>query len=180
MFYYIADTHFFHENIIRLCNRPFTDSREMNNYILDMWNKRVKPEDTVHIVGDVAYRNNPEETIAFLKKLKGKKLLIEGNHDTKMLAIPEFRALFSEIDQMKLVYDNGQRVFLCHYPMVEWPGYFSGTCHVYGHIHNNTQNNAFRIVKDLPNAFNAGVDITGFTPMTLEELKEANRKFYGK
>lgn len=33
MQYFIADTHFFHENIILACDRPFSNVEEMNNTI---------------------------------------------------------------------------------------------------------------------------------------------------
>ena len=50
MFYFIGDTHFGHENVIRLCNRPFENVEEMNEYIISSWNQRVRTNDTVFIL----------------------------------------------------------------------------------------------------------------------------------
>lgn len=47
MIYFIADTHFKHANIIKYCNRPFKNTYEMNEYIIQKWNSVVKKDDTV-------------------------------------------------------------------------------------------------------------------------------------
>ena len=47
MIYFIADTHFNHANIIKYCNRPFENTVEMNEYIIQKWNLVVKEKDIV-------------------------------------------------------------------------------------------------------------------------------------
>ena len=47
MIYFIADTHFNHENIIKYCNRLFKNTYEMNEYIIQKWNSVIKKDDTV-------------------------------------------------------------------------------------------------------------------------------------
>ena len=54
--FYIADTHFGHENSIRFCNRPFADVNEMNLTLIKNWNAKVTPDDDVYVLGDFAYR----------------------------------------------------------------------------------------------------------------------------
>lgn len=63
MIYFTSDLHLGHKNVIRLCNRPFTDIEEMDHVLISNWNKRVHPHDTVVILGDLMFRNEkpPEE-----------------------------------------------------------------------------------------------------------------------
>ena len=56
MFYYIADPHFGHENILKMCGRPFDTIEEMNEAMIAAWNERVTGNDTVFILGDLFFR----------------------------------------------------------------------------------------------------------------------------
>ena len=58
MLYFIGDPHFGHANIIRLCGRPFEDVESMDREMIRLWNARVRPEDTVWILGDLFFRHN--------------------------------------------------------------------------------------------------------------------------
>ena len=175
MIYYIADLHFGHANVIRFDNRPFTDVHEMDRYMIDVWNLRVKDEDQVYIVGDV-YLNNSLHIEKYLQQLKGHKHLIKGNHDGKLLMNQKAMEYFESVNDILQISDGGRRVCLCHYPMAEWPGYYKDGWHIYGHIHNN-KNHAFYIMKDKERALNAAVAINNYMPVTLDELIVNNASF---
>ena len=80
MIYFTADQHFGHANIIKLCSRPFSDVQEMDEALIENWNRRVTNGDTIYIIGDLLFRNSVP-TEEYLQRLKGKKHLILGNHD---------------------------------------------------------------------------------------------------
>ncbi len=52
--YFTGDTHFYHRKIIRYCNRPFTNTHEMNRFIIDEWNKTVGDKDIIYHLGVLA------------------------------------------------------------------------------------------------------------------------------
>ena len=81
MNYYISDLHLFHEAVIRFDNRPFVSLDEMHKAMVEKWNSKVTNGDTVYILGDVSLRGKNEDLIALVATLKGKKVLIRGNHD---------------------------------------------------------------------------------------------------
>lgn len=173
--YYTADLHFGHKNVIRFDSRPFIDVDEMDRYIIDMWNLRVKDDDHVYIVGDVSLNNSlPVEK--YLGQLKGHKHLIRGNHDGKLLKNQKAMEFFESVDDILEISDEGRRICICHYPMAEWPGYYRGAWHIYGHIHNN-KNEAYYIMKDKEKALNAGCCINNYMPVTFEELVTNNKHF---
>ena len=168
MNYYIADLHLGHDNIRRLSSRPFSTVKEMDETIIKNWNKKVTDNDDVYILGDFSFKS--EDPIEYLKRLKGRKHLIVGNHDTKLLKNPACRKYFVEIVDMKMINDDGTQIVLCHYPLVEWNGYYRGILHFYGHVHNTYHNETTRYARDMKNAYNVGVDVIGFSPCTLNEI----------
>ena len=176
--FYTADLHLGHENVIAYSNRPFSNAAEMLECIILNWNSVVSADDDVYIIGDMFFKINSKEQLEILRRLKGRKHLILGNHDRDFNS--NIRNEFAEITDYLKLDDNGSRVVLSHYPILEWDGYFRGAYHVYGHIHNNFDTPAYQIIKNNPehfrNAFNAGVDVTGYTPRTLNELIRMNER----
>lgn len=179
MNYYISDLHFGHQNIIRLCNRPFKNVDEMDEKIIQNWNNVVKPEDTVYILGDLCFRNS-KDPYYYLSRLNGHKHLIVGNHDDHTISNKKAAALFDSISDLKTIQDGNDKIVLFHYPITEWNGFFRGALHFYGHIHNNTRNNTYKTISSIPNAYNVGVDILDFIPRTKEEVIKYNNIFNSK
>ena len=183
--FYIADLHFGHANIMRHSKRPFTSVEEMDETLIKNWNKVVKPTDTVYILGDLCFKNgkNPEE---YLTRLNGTKILILGNHDTQIRKnlvrgkYPELVKVVPYLELTEVVDGESRLIVLSHYPMIEWNGYFRNSIHLYGHIHNNTENDTYTLMKNRKNAYNVGVDILDYTPRTLAEVIEYNNKFFAE
>lgn len=170
MNYYIADTHFGHANILNLCNRPFNSIEEMDETLIKNWNDTVSNQDDIYILGDFSFKSkNPAE---YLKKLNGKKHLIIGNHDNKLIKNKECYKYFEEMEDIKVVNDNGLQIFCCHYPLVEWLGYYRNVIHFYGHVHNSFNNTTTCYAANMKNAYNVGADILNFTPKTAKEIIE--------
>lgn len=77
--WFTSDQHFWHANIIRYCDRPFSSVEEMNEALIRKHNEIVKPEDTVFHLGDFSLAFRAVELYA--KRLNGKNYLVPGNHD---------------------------------------------------------------------------------------------------
>ena len=81
MRFYISDSHFYHENLnAKMDNRGFESVEAMNEHMIAQWNKKVRKNDEVVILGDFSIEKG-EKTNEILHRLNGKKYLIIGNHD---------------------------------------------------------------------------------------------------
>lgn len=170
MNYYISDLHIGHENIIKLTNRPFNNIEEMNEALIKKWNKRVKDEDDVYIVGDLFFKSQ-ENVENFLNRLNGNKYLILGNHDKTWIDTIDKDKYFKIVTEL-LTFNDGQRMItLCHYPMVSFEGRF----HIHGHIHANTNDVFWDTLKKMDKVLNASVEINNYQPVTFDELLINNR-----
>lgn len=182
MIYYISDTHFRDQAIFDKCKRPFKDLIEMESTIINKWNMKIKDEDIVYVLGDIA-KDDDISSIEIFNKLKGHKHLIVGNHDHLILEDIKKFNIFESVKFIDLIMDNNRKVCICHYPLMDWMEFNREGILIYGHIHNKTPMNgyAYKMMKDyyknLP-AYNCGVDVCDFEPRTLDELihlKEVNK-----
>lgn len=200
MRYYIADLHFFHENInTRLDCRGFADVGEMNEYMKYKWNRKVRSNDEVVIIGDLSW-GTAEQTNELLEQLQGRLFLITGNHD-KFVKRPEFKSSrFIWIKPYEELLDNRWKVVLCHYPIMCYNGQYrldeAGNPRAYmlhGHVHDTqdqrlleqfqeiTRNtvvvNAQGEEQHIPcNMINCFCKYSGYEPLTLDEWIEVDRR----
>ena len=174
MYYFISDPHFGHENILKMCRRPFENVEEMNEAMIDAWNQRVTGNDTVFILGDLFYRCPDPEPI--LQRLKGKKRLIIGNHDSSWTDKVDLSRYFVSVDPFLEITDGVRAITLCHYPLLTWKHKLR-TYMVHGHIHNDTTSDFFPLLVARERVLNAGVEVNGYRPVTFEELQKNNQAF---
>lgn len=141
--YVTSDLHFSHRRISEFCpkTRPWTDIAEMNEAMIAEWNAIATMQDTIYILGDVAF-GPVVDACKIIKRLNGTKILIEGNHDDKKLLDDEFFSLFKYVANLQEITHTHQdktkhRIVLCHYPLLQWNGCHNGIQHLYGHLHDN-------------------------------------------
>ena len=175
MILYTSDLHFGHTDVIRFDHRPFADREEMDVYLIRNWNERVQPDDDIYIVGDFCHHSD-KSPAWYLRQLKGHKHLIIGNHDNPLITNEKALHCLESVEKMEHITDNGKQICLCHFPIAEWNGFFHGSWHIYGHIHNK-KNEAYEFMSAKDHALNAGCMINNYAPVSFNELVVNNNRF---
>ncbi len=169
MIYFTADQHFGHSNILRYESRPFTDVREMNEAMINRWNKIVHKNDTVYILGDMTFSKKESDVAAIMERLKGKKILVKGNHDyfANKVWVEKY---FEQVADYIEINRNGVKICLMHYPMATWNKKHYGSIHLHGRIHSNKL--PFEISGRI---LNVGVDLFNYEPISIEKVIELTK-----
>ena len=142
-----SDNHFFHDNIIKYCSRPFEFSKngslECLKYQINNYLKTVKEDDLCIFLGDLVYLNkcNVEKFEEMFNKLPGHKILVLGNHDDTDY---DFKRLGFEFVLDYFIID---KTMFCHYPLTEdsefLKAFKDNNCNLlyHGHVHNKEVQN---------------------------------------
>ena len=184
-FWFTADTHFGHGNIIKYCQRPFmspaereairADSRARlrlsddtvrrhDDALLNAINARVAPGDTLWVLGDFCL-GGLAEARRYRDRIRCSNVfLVWGNHDRGEIA-----PAFSDTIEQGMIWAEGHEIWLNHYPMRSWNKAFHGSWHLYGHVHGRLRRedaaNPAALVRDV------GVDACDYRPVSLADLR---------
>ncbi len=143
MRFYISDLHFFHEGLLtKMDRRGFASCEEMHAYMIGKWNRKVRPQDEVVLLGDVSMgRGKP--TSDLLNQLNGRLYLVKGNHDHYLKDRRFDPARFEWVKDYAVLHDNKRKIVLCHYPIMCYDGQYQRdkegnpkSYMLYGHVHD--------------------------------------------
>ena len=170
--WFTSDSHFYHTNIIEYCKRPFQNTHEMNEALIDNWNKCVLPEDTVWHLGDFALKTNQEHIKHILSRLNGKKNIVLGNHDRPIRGglyhLFENAHTVMQEKSMYMIQEitiEGQLIVMSHFPMETWHQSHRNSWHLHGHAHGTVPSRSNQKRLDV------GVDCHQYKPICFEEIQ---------
>ena len=130
----VSDTHFGHSGVCSFMRndgvtklRPFDNPDEMDEFMVEAWNKKVKPTDKIYHLGDVVINR---KALKIMHRLNGDKVLIRGNHD--IFRDNEYREYFRELR----AYHVMSGMILSHIPLHTASLGRFGT-NIHGHTHAN-------------------------------------------
>ena len=164
--WFTSDLHFCHDKDFIWLSRGFNSVQEMNEVLVERYNSLVKDEDIVYILGD-SLMGDAAAARVFWDQLKGHKIVILGNHDTK----PR-EAIYRETAEAVLYADlikvGKYNFYLSHYPTLV--GNFAerhGPWNLYGHTHTKYD---LEMIEN--RCYNIGVDAHDCYPINIEQVIE--------
>jgi calcineurin-like phosphoesterase family protein len=161
--YVISDLHLGHKNILKFSGplRGGTTPEEHDEWIHHQWNSVVQKCDLVYVLGDVAMNSTALQSV---RKLKGQKVLVRGNHDVE--SAQKYLEYFSTIQGII----SFRGVFwLTHAPI--HPQELRGRLNIHGHVHQNCIIDPWSDQLD-ERYINACVEMSYGIPQSLDELYE--------
>ncbi|EDP76034.1 metallophosphoesterase family protein [Hydrogenivirga sp. 128-5-R1-1] len=187
MIYFISDTHLYHTNIIKL--NPLVRKPHFEELILEELERTLSDGDILYHLGDFTWQlYDPEGFLERWKELRGKKVLLMGNHDHRFgdAILGEF---FDEVHEFSLVLEaGGLKVLLSHYPALDlrterFPErqrrveeeFFERGCDllIHGHVHYNGGAPMCGCDRKGIPCLNVNVELHGFKPVSLREAVES-------
>ena len=192
--YLTSDTHFNHgltsdgynpeRNILAYCHdRGFPNTLQglldMNETLIQNWNRVVRPTDTVIHAGDFALGQKIHHP-GIMARLNGYKIITRGNHDPSAPKLREFG--WDEVHDQYFLEYQGETLWVSHVPVENSHDHVEGrelrrpeatqpyTIAVCGHVHET-------FLFALDGCLNVGVDKWDLTPVHIDSVISVARSW---
>jgi len=155
LYFFTADEHYYHKNIIKYCNRPFKNLTEMHKELIKRNNEIVTKNDIVIHGGDFTFLNKYQDAQKIIDQLNGNHFFIRGSHDKWM------NQNYHEIWQRRI---NNNHIVVCHFAMIVWPKSHHNSILLFGHSHGRLND----IIQG--KCYDIGVDNNNYYPISEEKI----------
>lgn len=164
--WFTSDLHFCHDKEFVWKARGFNNVEEMNQAIVERFNSKVAPEDTLYILGDAMMGDNAEAE-QYLAQLNGIKIFIRGNHDTNPRVEIYKKYTDEEIKYADMIKHKKKTFYLSHFPTITAN---TGEAHnqilnLFGHTHQTHNFNVNSIYM-----YHVGVDSHDCYPVHIDDI----------
>jgi len=166
--FFTSDLHLGHDNLLdfrsHVHGKLFNNSEQMNEWIIEKWNSRVRPRDLVWVLGDIAWGS---DNLHYFAQMNGTKRLILGNHDN--FSILEY---YREFDKVYGAWKKYGFV-MTHVPIhPQEMKYRNWNNNIHGHIHHKE-----KLLQE-PQYICVNIDVRNGLPMSLDEIRDLMSRDY--
>ncbi len=155
-YFFTADEHYFHKNIIKYSDRPYSCVRDMHEHLIGNHNKVVSANDTTIHAGDFSFGSKERTYKEVISKLNGNHVFLKGDHD---------KWLGNTGSYAWLRYIKGTPVYVSHYCMRTWWLSHYNSFNLFGHSHGKLS------LDGLGKQMDVGVDANKYYPLSFDLIK---------
>ena len=174
MDWFSSDWHLGHDNIRKICERPFSSVEEMDEVIVSRMLDTMQKGDTLYFLGDLSFsQESAKKALEALRKKEIFFIWIVGNHDHHCNP-SSLKDLYNDF-QTSIVYKNREEnilIHLNHFPMRVWQQSFRNSFHLYGHVHRTSPELNFLEQPPYGKSLNVNVEFHNYYPYSLDEIIE--------
>lgn len=176
MIWFTSDLHFNHNKEFIYKERGFSSIEEMNEGIINNFNKVVQKEDILYILGDVCLGGADKKVLLknkeLIERLNGNIVIITGNHDTdkRYEMYLSCKNVVNVIDCSYQIKYNKKILYLSHYPTITSnleEDLKKSVFNLYGHTHQKTN-----FYNDNYFMYHVGVDSHNCFPVKIDDVIE--------
>jgi len=154
--FWTSDLHFNHTNIIKYCNRPFIDTKQMDAELIDTINNTTSTNDTLIHLGDFVFGCKEDY---YINQISPIFINIKGNHDKNNKVSSVADLIITTLGQYQ--------VSASHYPSIT-NSQNKLPIHICGHVHNLWKHYYDKNSKILN--INVGIDVWDYQIISDQEL----------
>jgi calcineurin-like phosphoesterase family protein len=159
-----SDTFFGRPNIA--IKRGYSSIEQMNEDMIERWNKKVGKDDVVIHLGNFAW--SPID-VDIIDKLNGEIVFIPGDRDEALLMVAEENDAINIASQHIMTHGG---IVLSHWPLEVWPGMDKDVYHFHGHTKPNIKTDIKKM-----NRVNACCDNWSLAPIEISDTIELLKEF---
>jgi calcineurin-like phosphoesterase family protein len=160
MYWFTADEHYGHKNIIEYSDRPYDSVEEMDECLINNHNQVVQKNDTVIHAGDFTLWKNVEGIYKkYIGRLNGIHIFLKGSHDYWLKW-----NLSQQIWEKRI---DGHYFVVCHYAMRTWARSHYNSFQLFGHSHGK--------LNTVGKQHDVGVDNNIYFPVSAKQIIDIMR-----
>jgi len=161
MIYVISDTFFGRHSKAK--ERGFNNTEEMQVYMIDAWNSKIKETDIVYHLGNFAWDIISAEHA--LMNLNGIINIMPSTYDSSLLETVEMFDKVSLLHTGIYVIETLDCV-LSSWPLKDWPAKRDGVIHIHG------GDKRYKAQLQKESRFNSNCDLWNYAPVSMDTLNE--------
>lgn len=181
MIWLTSDLHLFHNQGFIFEPRGFSSVEEMNEAIEKNWNEVVDDDDEVYVLGDLMVGGKTasnEKGMEIVRRLKGSKHVIIGNHDTDArIALYRKEPSIRDVQYATKIRYGSYHFYLSHYPSItsnlQHETLKQGVINLFGHTHSKE-----KFYNGMPFMYNVALDVHDNRPVSIEQALDEVKKKY--